>query len=656
MSVRNLHNFRKIFLTGLSTLIILSGYTQPLRESFDEKYRSHYHFSPKNGWIGDPCGMVYYQGMYHLMWWGKAVTKDFTRYTEQSPKAMTDDDGSFAYYTGSLVIDKENTASFGPNSMIAVYTMNDRKTNIQSQGLSYSNDYVTFRYYEGNPVLNLNSKEFRDPTVFRHEESSQWIMIVNAPLERKIKFYGSQNLKEWNRLSDFGPCGAIQNIWECPDMYRLPVDENNNCKKWVLMTSVGPNRGQYFVGEFDGHTFTPDKQQSDYLLHGKGLEGKVFMDFEGNSYNDWIVEGNAFWEAPTANHLSGRLGKGMASSFGGTPANRGKLTSPDFIIETNAINFLIAGGDHPGKTCINLIINDTVIHSTPGDNSAYLKWRGWDVSNRKGQKARIEITDDYDAPDWGYINIDHILFSDVLNNTGLEHTVWVDYGTDFYAARAIVDYDGTLEHTAWLAWMNNWEYAREIPDSRRNGFWSIPRNITLKTVPEGIRMVQTPVASLKKLRGKRITYSSVLPKGVTAIHSLNPAKNVYEIDAVFTFPTSGKEEVGFNLCVGSGRKLEIRYNPITSSLCIDRTNCSFEPIKNFSKKTTVPVMADNGKLRLIIFSDKSSVEIFTEEGKKVMSLLTFADDTQTGVEVFSQNGNGSQVTLTAWPLKSVWKQ
>lgn len=639
-------NIFLFFLMGFFSLGVFAQYEEP--------FRSAYHFAPKKGWIGDPCGLVYYQDKYHLFWWGKAVTSDFTTYREEAAKAMVGDDGSFHYYTGSVVVDKENTAGFGKNKMIAVYTMTDKKTGIQSQGLSVEGDDGLFHYYEGNPVLDIHSKDFRDPTVFWYEPQRKWVMVVSSPLERKIKFYSSANLKEWKWMSDFGPWGSCENIWECPDIYELPVDGDLNHKRWVLMTSVGPNRGQYFVGHFNGTSFELDKDQQEYLQNGKGLPGKVFMAFDENSYGKWSVEGEAFWHAPDKNHTSVHLGTGMASSYGGSDGRKGTVTSPEFIIRSSAINFLIAGGAHPGQTCIDLLVNDSVVRSTTGDNSSYLKWKGWKVTDLQGMKAKIRIKDDYDGTDWGYINVDHILFSDRLFSNDLEHTLWIEAGADFYAARAFKDYQGTLDKTVWMAWMNNWDYARgEIPASRGRGFWSIPRAISLQAFPEGIRMVQQPVGTLQDLRGKEMKYTGTLRKGSWGIPSFKPKANCYEMDVTFT--VTGADEIGLNLCVGDGRSLPIRYDSETSLLSVNRMNCTSDTIPRFNRAMNGCVPLENGKLHLRIFVDKSSVEVFAGSGQLVFSLLTFPGENQNGVELFSKEGRTTKVEMRAWEMKSVWK-
>lgn len=253
-----------------------SGYSQ-IKQSdsyhFDtnEKFRPTYHFSPKYGWMNDPNGMVYHNGEYHLfyqynpygsvwgnMHWGHAVSNDLKRW-EHKPVAIAPDSLG-TIFSGSMVVDKNNTAGFGENTMIAIYTSAGKS---QSQSIAYSLDNgQTFTKYEKNPVLsNSEIIDFRDPKVFWHKESKKWVMSLAT--SQSITFYGSTNLKEWRKLSEFGEgIGAHGGVWECPDLFPLSY---NGQTKWVLFVSInpgGPNSGsatQYFIGDFDGKTFKADK-------------------------------------------------------------------------------------------------------------------------------------------------------------------------------------------------------------------------------------------------------------------------------------------------------------------------------------------------------------------------------------------------------------
>lgn len=237
---------------------------------YDEPFRPLYHYSPFYGWTNDPNGMVYKDGEYHLfyqynpygsvwgnMTWGHAVSKDLINWEHKTPGILPDSEGTI--FSGSAVIDKYNTAGFGKDAMVAIYTNDGDR---QTQNLAYSLDNgKTFIKYKGNPVLtDPNIVDFRDPKVFWDDDSKQWIMSLATT--QTITFYGSKNLKNWEKLSEFGEgIGAHGGVWECPDLFPLTY---NGKTKWVLLVSInpgGPNSGsatQYFIGDFDGKKFTPD--------------------------------------------------------------------------------------------------------------------------------------------------------------------------------------------------------------------------------------------------------------------------------------------------------------------------------------------------------------------------------------------------------------
>lgn len=254
---------------------------------YEEKHRPQFHFSPKEKWMNDPNGMVYYKGEYHLfyqhypeamvwgpMHWGHAVSKDLIHW-DHLPIALYPDSLGLIF-SGSAVVDERNTSGFGTKEnppLVAVFTYHSLekekagRSDYQYQGIAFSTDNGrTWNKYEKNPVLkNQGIKDFRDPKVFYHDASSQWVMIL--AVKDHVELWGSPNLKEWNKLSDFGyNIGAHGGVWECPDLFKLSI-EGESTEKWVMIVSInpgGPNGGsatQYFIGDFDGKSFIQDKDQ-----------------------------------------------------------------------------------------------------------------------------------------------------------------------------------------------------------------------------------------------------------------------------------------------------------------------------------------------------------------------------------------------------------
>ena len=338
-----------------------------------ERYRPQYHFTPAVNWMNDPNGMVHYDGEWHLFYqynpfgakwghmsWGHAVSPDLVHW-QHLPVAIPEVDGVMAF-SGSAVVDWENTTGVGRDGrppLVAIYTGHRTDRPSQSQYLAYSTDRGrTWTRYAGNPVLDVGSAEFRDPKVMWHAPTRRWVMTVVLATEHTVRFYGSPDLKTWTPLSDFGPTAATGGVWECPDLFELPVDGDATDTRWVLIVNLNPggiaggSGGQYFVGRFDGTRFVADQD-----------------------------------------------GGGAAPA---SPDPRGAL--------------------------------------------------------------------------------------------------WLDHGRDFYAGVTWSDAPKGDGRRVLLGWMNNWQYANDIPTAPWRSAMSVPRALSLTRTPAGIRLVQTPVRELEARR------------------------------------------------------------------------------------------------------------------------------------------------------------
>ena len=269
-------------------------------------YRPNYHFTPKTGWMNDPNGMFFQNGKYHLyfqhypdsnvwgpMHWGHAISKDLVTWEEQ-PIAIYPD--SLGYiFSGSAVVDNNNKSGFGIEDqppVVAVYTYHDMKgeksgrIDFQSQAIAYSLDEgQTFTKYEDNPVIkNPQIKDFRDPKVTWDSVHNKWVLVLAAG--NKLMFYSSLDLKNWKFESEFGEHIGIQDgVWECPDFFQMKT-EGLDETKWVLLQSINPghvNGGsgtQYYVGDFDGTTFTLDSTFASRLSDKKA----IWLDYGRDDY------------------------------------------------------------------------------------------------------------------------------------------------------------------------------------------------------------------------------------------------------------------------------------------------------------------------------------------------------------------------------------
>ena len=277
-----------------------------LADTFDtantDYYRPEYHHTPLYGWMNDANGLVYKDGEYHLyfqynpygskwgnMHWGHSVSKDLVHWQHLDPAIARDTLGHI--FSGSTVIDKNNSAGYGKDAMIAFYTSASDEHG-QIQCMAYSNDNGrTYTKYEKNPILTPfdGLKDFRDPKVFWYEPAQKWYMIVSA--DKNMRFYSSTDLKQWEYLSQFGEGYGVQpNQFECPDFIQLPVDGNKDNMKWVMIVNINPgcpfggSATEYFIGDFDGKEFKcdTDKSVTKWLDFGKDHYATVCFSNTGD--------------------------------------------------------------------------------------------------------------------------------------------------------------------------------------------------------------------------------------------------------------------------------------------------------------------------------------------------------------------------------------
>lgn len=486
---------KNIYLILISIIFCNSLYAQRDSATYQEKYRPQFHYTPAHRWMGDPSGLIKYNGKYKAYNWGAVESDDLVYWKELNKSAIVDVPEGRATFTGSMVVDKWNTTGYGEDAMVAIFTGFHRDSKKQAQDIAISTDGgESFHYYDRNPVLDIWSTEFRDPTVIYDEKENRWIMVVAKALEKKVAFYCSKNLKDWEWLSDFGPLGDSDRSWECPDIFRLPVDGDRNNMKWVLVVSVNWAQEQYFIGDFNGREFIADE------------------------------------------------------------------------------------------------------------------------------------TDQY--------------------------PLYIDNGLDYYASRVFQDYDSKESPVYTLGWVCTWDYAQTQPSEWGKGIWSIPREYSLHTTLEGIRLFQAPLPALTQLRGKQYDLDKTLPIGITHLDAIKKMENTYEIEAEFT--SLDNNPFGFYLCEGDNRKLILNYEPQSGILMIDRTNVTDTNIPKFERIAFTKVPMIQKKLLLNIFVDKSTVEVFVNNGAAVLTALTYPSEQQTGVSLYSL-GKGNKVKMNAWQLSSIWQ-
>ncbi len=609
-----------------------------------EPFRPQFHFTPQRNWMNDPNGMVFYEGEWHLFYqynpegekwghmsWGHAVSRNLIHW-EHLPLALPERDGVMAF-SGSAVVDWQNTSGFGKNGkppLVAIYTGHREKH--QDQRLAYSNDRGrTWTSYEGNPVLDIGLADFRDPKVFWYESKRRWIMVLALSTEKKVSFYESPDLKSWKHLSDFGPAGSTIGLWECPDLFPLPIETESGASKWVLIVNVNPGAPaggsgtQYFVGEFDGGKFIADRVDAS---KARPSAARTLADFEGADYGAWKASGPAFGirpSQPATDSVRGMDGKGIADSFGGNDSSEGTLTSPNFTIDANYLHFSIGGGSHPDELGIRLLVDGKLVRSATGNNSPQLEKQSWDLRQWRGKTARIELFDICTRDDWGHILLDGIALADSPDASSNEDALWADFGADFYAAVSWCDVPKPDGRRIWLAWMSNWNYAQEVPTSPWRSAMTIPRTLALRRTLEGLRLIQLPVAELAALHRKPALKfrGGTFAEAATWLAKQNDLPP--QLDVSLTFSRISRN-TSFSLGIASEHNQQtlVVCDPGSARITLDRTKSGETAFhRTFPGRHHAPLRVVDGRVTLRLLLDASSLEIFAQDGETSITDLIF---------------------------------
>ncbi|MFN8654376.1 MAG: glycoside hydrolase family 32 protein [Gemmatimonadales bacterium] len=430
------------------------------------------HFTPARNFMNDPNGLVYYQGEYHLFYqynpfgqvwghmsWAHAVSRDLLTWTHL-PVALREADG-IMIFSGSAVVDRHNTSGFctarqGDSScLVAIYT--GHGLGKQTQNLAYSNDRGrTWTRYRGNPVIDLGLENFRDPKVIWHEPTRRWVMVTVLADQHKVRLFGSRDLTHWETLSDFGPAAATGGVWECPDLFELPVEGEPGKTRWVLDVDINPggyaggSGGQYFVGDFDGTRFVND--------------------------------------------------------------------NPDSL------------------------------------------------------------------------------------------TLWVDYGKDFYATTSYSDIPASDGRRIWIGWISNWEYANEEPTVAWRGGQSMPREVTLRRTPDGLRLVQRPVRELAARRSR------------TALTIAGPTRLPGAAEFSLQVPRGTWREAGLRLFNARGEAVTLGVTSEPLAVFVDRSRARVgETSGKYGGRHGGAIRWPGDTLTLRVLYDRSVVEIFVNDGEQVVT-------------------------------------
>ncbi len=519
--------------SGLS--VSATDAAETIEGSEEDPWRPGFHFAPPQGWINDPNGLVYHDGIYHLffqynphdvVWdeiqWGHATSPDLFDWIYHGVKLPFDDENNIAKFSGAATVDEENTAGFGDDALILSYTGAHFDEPIQDQRIAYSTDNGrTVETYDENPVIDTDDPEFRDPNVFWHEPDEQWVMAVSRVEDGDddgderpagIEFHTSEDHIDWTYESTFtideyeDVVGGIEtddgvytnsvDIWECPDLFELPI-EGTDETKWVLTVSVQDGddnpRDDHLIGEFDGSEFT------------------------------------------------------------------------------------------------------------------------------------------------------------------MEDRTIADYGYDYYAA---ISWDNEpAGRRIQVGWAAHWPYMEFIPETGWRGIMSVPREVSLTQGDDSIEAREHPVEELTDLRQEKLAELSgeMVTPGRDPLEDTNVEGRSLEIIA--TINPLGADEIGLRVREGENDQSVITYYTDDEELEFDRLDSSIDgPADGFydpgqEDATVMPLeVREDGTIQLQILVDRSSVEIFGNDGLRTMTNQMFPDWNSTGVSLFAERGGARIEDMVVYDL------
>lgn len=652
----------------------------------NEAFRPQIHFSPNEKWMNDPNGMFFLDGEYHLffqhnpdasvwgpMHWGHAVSKDLIHWEELPIALFPDELGTI--FSGSAVVDWKNSSGLGTKEnppIVALYTYHNAeiekqgRIDYQTQALAYSLDKGrTWSKYSGNPVIeNPGINDFRDPKVMWHQASEKWVMVLAQ--KDHIGFYSSDNLIDWSLQSTFGKeIGSHGGVWECPELLLMPV-EGTNESRYVLLVSIspgGPNGGsatQYFVGNFDGKKFTldPDWQAELSPTAAHFPEGVVFDDFEGGA-EKWTPTGNAFSRSPTkGGHASqpppiGYSGDYLINSFADEDRATGSLTSEAFIISEPFINFKIGGGHHPDKVGLQLIVDGDVVISETGLNREVLHYASWDVSEWQGKSAFLRVIDK-EAGSWGHTYIDDIVFAEAPAANRFEPAIWLDHGTDNYAGVTFFNTPDSAEtRHVFMGWMSNWLYANEVPTERWRSAMTLPRSLSLTKTSAGLRVRSQLVDEVDKLVEASAESSELTSGDKISLSALDTSGRISGLR--YTFEGNVKSDAPLSIRFENeyGEFVDIQIDLQKSMVSLDRTESGLTSFNNqFGAIQEGVLTTVNDTFDVTVVIDRSSLELFIDNGTTVMTALVFPKTVYDTMRVMQDSQSLYNVSVER--LGSVW--
>jgi sucrose-6-phosphate hydrolase SacC (GH32 family) len=438
-------------------------------------------------------------------------------------------------------------------------------------------------------------------------------------------------------MSEFGPKNAVDGIWECPDLFEMKTNAGES--KWVLGINLGRHSvaggsgGQYLIGTFDGTEFKADDEH--FVEEKEYIPSSSFLATTNSSSTETVsVQSQSL----------------LNESFFFLDEDSKTYTSDPFTLTADYLNFSMAtfapSEDHIPN--MELWIGDQLIRKSANNELNIKEWKAWNVEAYSGQTAAMKIKKTTNDSKINII-IDHIHQSNQAAYSPTETTQWMDYGTDFYAAVSWSDVPKEDGRRIWIGWMNNWHYANQIPSGKWRSSMSIPRSLELAKKGNGYVLLQQPVEEIKKHR-KTIFESKEM--SITAFQlELNKLKLSDQFEAEFEIDLTDTESLkmffGDPVLPAILWEYDIQ-NQMVSTERLANGNEYFHP--KFSNHQQFKVETESGTLKIRFFVDRTSLEIFHQNGAEVSTQLMYPISADFKWKLQSDNEDTVLYNMTIFKL------
>ncbi|KOU77395.1 glycosyl hydrolase family 32, partial [Streptomyces sp. MMG1533] len=567
-----------------------------------------------------------------------------------------DDKGTYTPPTGTVVQDFEGTdfgswtatgTAFGQGPATGAVDWQGAVTGFDGKGLANS-------FHGGDGATGtLTSPEFTVDSPYlnfkvgggRHPHEAGTVMDRTPPEGTVLADFEGGTYGDWTKTGDaFGTAPAPGTL---PDQGQVSGFLGDGLVNTFL-------NGDSTTGTLTSPEFTIDKKHINFLIGG----GNHPADSGNPTAVELLVDGQVVRSS------TGQDGEALNWASWDVGELAGKKAQIK-IVDNNSGGWGHLNVDHimlsdtkaprvSQETSVNLLVDGEVVRSATGADSESLDWASFDMRPYAGKKAQIQVVD-MNSAGWGHVMADQFTTADKAAKSVVQRADWTDYGKDYYAAVSWENAPGGKRYM--IGWMNNWDYGQSIPTSPWRSAQSVPREMALRTINGQTRLTSKPVASLESLRQQHPATASGVTVKSTSKPLISRAAKGKALDIEATFSLKDADRFGLKVRTGAGGEgTVIGYDTTTQELYVDRTRSGAVHFNStFPGVQTAPLKPENGKVKLRILVDWSSVEVFGGSGEAVITDQIFPDPSSTGVGVFAEGGTATLDHMQAWQLRSIWR-